>query len=149
MLSQSLSRSPDVYKRQTIDWNPDLTSPRVIAEAVKGAGYEMIVSESEEQAVKEKEEHEEAAYKEMKRKVILAWVITVPLSVLCMSHIHFAAEAWIYMSLTLVVMLYCGNGFYLRGLKALRAKSPTMNVKSRRAWRLRDTKPSTTGSTTI
>lgn len=31
----------------TIDWNPDLTSPRVIAEAVKGAGYEMIVSESE------------------------------------------------------------------------------------------------------
>ncbi len=111
----------------TIDWNPDLTSPRVIAEAVKGAGYGMIVSESEEQAVKEKEEHEEAAYKEMKRKVILAWVITVPLSVLCMSHIHFAAEAWIYMSLTLVVMLYCGNGFYLRGLKALRAKSPNMD----------------------
>ena len=24
-------------------------------------------------------------------------------------------------------MLYCGNGFYLRGLKALRAKSPNMD----------------------
>lgn len=111
----------------TIDWNPALTSPAKIAEAVKDAGYEMIVSESEAKAVEEKERQEERAYRTMKLKVIVAWIITIPLCILCMLHIHFPADNWIFMAMTLAVMAYCGEGFYRRGIKALIAKAPNMD----------------------
>ncbi len=111
----------------TIDWNPSLTSPARIAEAVKDAGYEMIVSESEAKAVEEKERQEEQAYRTMKLKVIVAWIITIPLCILCMLHIHFPADNWIFMAMTLAVMAYCGVGFYRRGIKALIAKAPNMD----------------------
>lgn len=111
----------------TIDWNPTLTSAAKIAEAVKDAGYEMIVSESEEKAVEEKERLEEQTYRTMKLKVIVAWIITIPLCIMCMLHIHFPADNWIFMAMTLAVMAYCGEGFYRRGIKALMAKAPNMD----------------------
>ncbi len=110
-----------------IDWDPDMVSVKEIAEAVKSAGYEMIVSESEETALKEQDKREENSYLKMKRKVAVAWMITVPLSVSCMLHIHFPAEGWIYMAMTIIVMAYCGEGFYRRGFKALFSKAPNMD----------------------
>ncbi len=111
----------------TIDWNPELTSPYEIAGAVKDAGYEMIVSDSEANAIEEKERQEEQAYRSMRRKVLVAWLITIPLCILCMSHIHFPCARWVYMAMTLAVMVYCGGGFYRRGVKALMAKAPNMD----------------------
>ncbi len=110
-----------------IDWNPDKTSPGKIAEAVRSSGYDMIVAESEMKAAEEKELKEEKSYSEMKLKVWIAWIITVPLASLCMTHVHFPGEAWVYMGLTLIVMLFCGSGFYIRGFKAICAKAPNMD----------------------
>ncbi len=111
----------------TIDWDSTLTSPKQMAEAVKKAGYEMIIEETEAKALEKKEQQEAALYKSLKRKVAVAWIITLPMMGLCMSHIHFAADAWIYMALTLVVMLYCGRQFYIRGFHAMFTKNPTMD----------------------
>ncbi len=110
-----------------IDWNPSVTDPDKIAEAVRNAGYDMIVAGSEADAVEESAKREEEEYRSMKGKTLVAWLLTVPMSVLCMSHIHFPGEAWIYMVVTLVVMLWCGSGFYRRGFKALGAKAPNMD----------------------
>ncbi len=111
----------------TVAWNPVLTSPAKIADAVKDAGYEMIVSDSEAKALEEKERQEERAYRTMKVKVTVAWLITIPLCILCMLHIHFPADNWLFMAMTLALMAYCGEGFYRRGIKALIAKAPTMD----------------------
>lgn len=111
----------------SVDWDPSVTSPDAIAMAVRAAGYDMIVSESEAEAAEEKERQEAEAYADMKKKVAVAWLLTIPLSVLCMSHVHFPGYAWVYMAMTLVVMAYCGAGFYLRGFRALAAKAPNMD----------------------
>lgn len=111
----------------TIDWDSSLTSPQQMAEAVKKAGYEMIIEETEAKALEKKEQKEAAIYKSLKRKVAVAWIITLPMMILCMTHIHFPAAAWIYMAMTLVVMLYCGRQFYIRGFHAMFTKNPTMD----------------------
>lgn len=110
-----------------VTWDPKLTDPSKIAEQVKSAGYEMIVTESAAKAIEEQEEMELKTYRKMKLKTIVAWIITIPLATLCMIHIHFPFEAWCYMAMTLVVMLWCGAGFYQRGFKAIAARNPNMD----------------------
>lgn len=110
-----------------IDWDSTKTDPELIAEAVRKAGYDMVVADSQAESLEETSRKEEMEYNSMKIKTILAWLLTLPMSVLCMTHIHFPAEIWIYMAVTLVVMFYCGSGFYRRGFKALLAKAPNMD----------------------
>lgn len=110
-----------------VSWNPDMTNPSEIAEKVKSAGYEMIVTESVTAAIEEQEEMELKAYRNMKLKAVVAWIITIPLATLCMIHIHFPAEAWCYMVMTLIVMIWCGEGFFRRGFRALISGHPNMD----------------------
>lgn len=111
----------------SLEWNPAETSPEKVAEAIREAGYDMIIEKSEEEAVEKKERADEEEYLSMKRKTILAWLLTIPLSALCMLRVHFPGDAWVYMLLTLAVMLFCGAGFYRRGFKALLSKAPNMD----------------------
>ena len=111
-----------------IDWDNALTSPEQIAKAVKEAGYDMIIAESETDATELKEKNEERAYIDTKIKVLIAWIITIPIATLCMLHIHFHWDKWIYMALTLIAIVYCGSGFYARGFKALISRAPNMDT---------------------
>lgn len=112
----------------TVDWDPSVTSPKEIADAVRNAGYDMIVVESERDAVEEKERQDRQEYRRMKVRTITAWMITLPMAVLCMIPVHFHGDAWVYMVMTIVVMVYCGGSFYTRGLKAFLAKAPNMDT---------------------
>ena len=111
----------------TVEWDPSVTSPRNIAEAIRHAGYEMIVEDSEAKAVEAKETKEAAEYKSMKRRVALVWALTIPLSVICMAGIRFAYSAWISMLLALTVMAVCGRDFYRRGWRGLLSRQPSMD----------------------
>lgn len=111
----------------TVEWDPSKTSPEAIAEAIRSAGYEMIVEDSEQKEIEEKERRDLRDYKTLKLKVIVAWLFTLPLAALCMTHVHFPGDAWIYMIMTLVVMAYCGSGFYRRGFSALFHGRPSMD----------------------
>lgn len=111
----------------SIEWNPSLTNPQAIADAVRNAGYDMIVEDSEAKALEESDKKEELEYRRMKRKVILAWALTIPMMALCLIHFHFPGEAWIMLGMTLVVMFFCGDGFYIRGFKAISHVAPSMD----------------------
>ncbi|MDE6836077.1 MAG: cadmium-translocating P-type ATPase [Muribaculaceae bacterium] len=110
-----------------LEWNPKITSPEKIAEAIRAAGYDMIIEQTEEKAVEEKEKHDAKEYSDMKRRTIIAWALTIPLSVMCMLHLHFPGAPWLYMVMTLAVMAGCGSGFFKRGIKALLAGAPSMD----------------------
>lgn len=112
----------------SVTWDPVVTSPEKIAEAVRSAGYGLITEGDEERRVREQEEREAADYRRRKWLVGIAWAITLPMSVLCMTHVHFPAEGWVYMALTLVVMFVCGSGFYTRGIRSLLHGAPTMDT---------------------
>lgn len=112
----------------SVTWDPAVISPEKIAEAVRSAGYGLITEGDEERRVRESEEREAADYRRRKWLVGIAWAITLPMSALCMTHVHFPAENWIYMALTLVVMCVCGAGFYTRGIRSLLHGAPTMDT---------------------
>ena len=112
----------------TVEWNPAETNPDAMERTVASAGYGLIVESDEAKAVEEKERADAREYSGMKIRCIVAWLITLPMSVLCMTHVHFPGEAWIYMAATLVVMGWCGAGFYVRGFKSLFSGSPTMDT---------------------
>lgn len=111
----------------TVTWDPRRTSAEKIADAVKAAGYEMIVEEDTAKAVGEHDRLEEKLYRSMKRKVILAWVLVVPLMVLCMGDVHFHGMQWVMMALAAVVMVVCGSHFYVAGFRNLVRRVPTMD----------------------
>lgn len=111
-----------------VQWHPAETDPEAMARALDKAGYALIVEDNQAKADMEAERREMAHYRDLKRRMILAWVVTVPLCMLCMAHIHFPADSWIYMALTFFVMFYCGLGFYRRGLRAIAAKAPSMDT---------------------
>ena len=112
----------------TVTWNPAVTSPDTMRRALDEAGYVLIAESDEARADAERERREAAEYSRMRLRVIVAWILSLPVAALCMVHFHFPGEEWVYMALTLTVMLYCGAGFFRRGFRSLAAKAPTMDT---------------------
>ncbi|MCM1291911.1 MAG: heavy metal translocating P-type ATPase [Prevotella sp.] len=110
-----------------IIWKNDVTTPELIADRVRQAGYEMIVAESVSQGVEQQNKREARIYHNMKWRTIMAWILTIPLMALCMSHIHFYGIDIVMMVMTIAVMAGCGYGFYLSGFRHLYRKSPNMD----------------------
>lgn len=111
----------------SLSWNPQITSPQKVAAAVREAGYEMIVEDSMAKAVEEKEKAELRQYRRMKRDLIIAWALTIPLSCICMLHIHFPGDSIVMMLLALAVMTFSGHRFYINGLRHLVSRRPDMD----------------------
>lgn len=111
----------------SFSWNPAVTSPEAVAEAVARAGYEMIVAPSAAEAAEEQARQEEAAYRSMRRRTITAWVLTAPLALLCVGAFHYHGSPWAPALLAAIVMAGCGRDFYTRGFRGLLHGVPTMD----------------------
>lgn len=110
-----------------VTYNPAVTSPKIMAETVEKAGYGLVVEEDAEVAIEEADRQEEKNFRRIKWKMILSWVLSIPVMVICMIHIHFPGVNFLLMALTLIVMAYCGADFYRRGWMAFVAKAPSMD----------------------
>ena len=111
-----------------VEWDGSTTNPEKIAQRVADAGYELILPESVAEGIEEQDEKEAALYRSMKRRVILAWVITIPLAILGMAHITFPGSGYIMAAMALTVMIASGHRFYINGFKTLRHGAPTMDT---------------------
>ena len=111
----------------SFSWDPSVTSPEKVAQAVREAGYEMIVARSAAEAVEEKRDAELRQYRRMKRDLWIAWALTIPLSVICMLHVHFPGDSYVQMALALAVMVLSGRRFYVNGLRHLFQRRPDMD----------------------
>lgn len=101
-------------------WKEGKADPETLAEAVKKAGYELIYTCDETEALKEQDSREAAGYRLQKRLVLMAWILTLPISIICMSHaVHSRAVDWIVCGMTLLVMVVCGRQFYGTGFRNL------------------------------
>lgn len=112
----------------SVVWNPVETSPEQLAERVKNAGYELIIANDEAEAIEEQDRRDAAHYRSMLTRTILAWVLTIPLSIICMGGYCFPGMNWVMCLLALAVMLGCGLPFYSRGFKSLFKGVPTMDT---------------------
>lgn len=111
-----------------LSWEPALTSPLKVADALRAEGYDMIVAADQIDAVEKSEEASEKQYARLVLKMIQAWIFTIPVFLICMFHIHFPAENLIIMILTLYVLIGCGGGFYIRGFRSLIRRHPSMDT---------------------
>lgn len=111
-----------------VEWRKEETSPRQLAKLVADAGYELIIAPSAEKAVEEQQAAERKQYATARRKVIVAWCVTIPLAAICMIPIHFPGAEWLMCALALLVMIYCGADFYRRGWNSLRHGAPSMDT---------------------
>lgn len=111
-----------------VSWDPEITTPERMAEALKGDGYEMIIEKSAVKAALRARDEEERRYKDLRRKVILAWILTLPIAAVCMIHIHFPGEQWFMCIGTLIVMTVCGNRFFINGFRSLIRRRPGMDA---------------------
>lgn len=112
----------------SITWNPSEIDPVKIADNLRSEGYDMIVAADSAESVVRAEREEETRYRSQKIKTVVAWLLTLPVFSICMFHLHFPGENWILMALTLVVLVVCGGGFYIRGFRSLIRRHPSMDT---------------------
>ncbi|HXG65635.1 MAG TPA: heavy metal translocating P-type ATPase [Blastocatellia bacterium] len=140
-IEQSLAKTPGVLRagvnfatsRATVEYDPDVASVGDLVGAVKEAGYsttgvgEAAAIEDEERATRK------AEYKGLRRKFIVAALLSLPVLVIAMSHgriawLNFPGVNWLQLALTTPVVLYSGAQFYLGAWAAMRRRRADMNT---------------------
>lgn len=99
----------------SVTYNPSEISLQQMQEAVRAAGYDLII-ESED-PLSRQEEMSRKHYLKLKRNTIGAWVLSVPLALLGMVFMHMPYANWIMMGLALAIMLLFGRSFYVSGFR--------------------------------
>lgn len=112
----------------TVEYDPDIVQENAIADAIMGAGYQVISDD--------REEAEKATLKALavqKRDLIIALVFALPLCVLSMGHMGgidwgVSDEVLCVIEIILLIpVLYAGRRFFKKGFPALLTKNPTMD----------------------
>jgi Cu+-exporting ATPase len=122
----------------SIDYDPTRTSLADIAQAVKDAGYELVLpAEGEESAGADAESRaREAEYRANLRAFLAGVAFTLPLFVLSMGRdfglwgawAHAPWMGWLFFLLATPVQFYTGGGFYVGGWKSLKNGAANMDV---------------------
>ncbi len=119
-----------------VEYLPGATDVRAIRQAIEdfgyvvrdvaGAGGDVAAEESEQSA-------RDAEYRDLKRKFIIAAVLSFPVLSIAMSHgrislFNFAGVNWLQLALTTPVVFYCGWQFYRGAWAAFRHRAADMNT---------------------
>lgn len=108
-----------------VKWDEHLVAPEGLDKSLRSVGYELVWNES----VSESEQVRESKLQQTKSKTFWAIVLAIPVFVQGMFFEH-AGVYWQYASmlLTLVIMVYSGQGFYVNAWKRLRHGQTNMDT---------------------
>lgn len=108
----------------TVEYNPEQISLSQIKAEVQSIGYDLVIDEEHQADIQE--EVQKKHYSSLRKKVIVAWALSIPVMILSMVLMHIPGNTWIMMVLTLPILLYSGQGFYIHAWK--QAKQHTANM---------------------
>lgn len=119
-----------------VEYNPGETGPQAMAAAVQEAGFELIVTDDEDEAEDAEQAARDRELKAQKRYFLVGLLFTAPLFTLSMGRdffllgewSHAAWVNWLFFALATPVQFYTGWGFYIGGWKSLKNKSANMDV---------------------
>jgi P-type Cu+ transporter len=120
--------------RATVGFDAKTTDLRRLIDAVKATGYGVRETSVGEVAIESfADTAREDEYQTLKRKFIIAAVLSLPVLVVAMSHgriaaLDFAGVNWLQLALTTPVVFYCGWQFYRGAWLALRHRFADMNT---------------------
>ena len=110
-----------------LEYNPEEISLEDIQAAVQAAGYDIIISDSDLDTQREAAERNH--FIRLRNRTVVAWVFALPLMALSMLFMDVPAVKWILLALTLPILLYSGQPFYIRAFKTWRqGKAGTMDT---------------------
>ncbi|MFZ5587349.1 MAG: heavy metal translocating P-type ATPase [Thermodesulfobacteriota bacterium] len=124
----------------TVNYDPSLASPQAMAEAVKKAGYELVLPAGGDEQAGGMEDAEQLArtaeLKAQRRAFAVGLAFTLPLFALSMGRdfgltgewSHAPWVNWLFLALATPVQFYTGWGYYEGGYKSVRNGSANMDV---------------------
>lgn len=140
-IERTLNRQPGVAKasvnfateRATIEFDPSATNTGTLVETIRDTGYDVVEVSDEENLQNSLEAAHAAEYATLKRKLIVAAVLSLPVLVIEMSHgtipfLNFDGVNWLQLLLTTPVVMYSGRQFYTGAWAAFRHRAADMNT---------------------
>ena len=113
---------------------PNISDAKTIRAAIEDFGYKVReVSGTGDAAEDSLEQAHADEYAELKKKFWIAAVLSAPVLIIAMSHgriafLNFPGVNWLQLSLTIPVVFYCGQQFYLGAWAAFRHRAADMNT---------------------
>ncbi|HEV7889323.1 MAG TPA: heavy metal translocating P-type ATPase [Pyrinomonadaceae bacterium] len=121
--------------RATVEYDPARTSPRELKDAVRDIGYGVIdvTADDAREGVSREEEARREEARDLKRRLVVAVVFSLPVLVISMSHgrvpfLNVSWINWVQLALTAPVVFYSGAPFYSGAWAALRHRAADMNT---------------------
>jgi Cu+-exporting ATPase len=114
----------------SIEYNPSLIDAAAIVERIKKLGYDAAPKADDD----EKETHKEKEIKEMKKKLTISVILSLPLLITMLDHllgINLPAifmNPWFQFALATPVQFYVGWQFYQGAYRSLRSGAANMDV---------------------
>ncbi|MCM1169738.1 MAG: heavy metal translocating P-type ATPase [Bacteroides sp.] len=110
----------------TVEYN-DAFSPEKLQKAIQDAGYDLIVDARDPFTEQEKENRK--LYLKLKKRVIVTWILALPLMVLGMAHgWHFPGKNILMMWLSFFILYIGGRDFVRNAWNLARQRSANMDT---------------------
>ena len=110
----------------SVAFDPGTITPVQIRDAVRAAGYDLIVDERNGE--QQREESERARYRRLRRDTVGAWAFSLPLMLVSMAFMHMPYGNWIMLALSLPVLGVFGRMFFVGGWKQARHGQANMDT---------------------
>ena len=107
----------------TVDYDPKKISLQDMKAAVQAAGYDLVIDTADSA----RQEAERNAYIALRNKLVVAWVLAVPVMALSMWGKAIWTE-WAAAVMATVLLAYSGMEFYTKAWKMAKAKSANMDT---------------------
>jgi Cu+-exporting ATPase len=119
--------------RATVRFDPSVVSIDGLADAVRSVGYEALTlggSEADgERSIEDVEQQvREAEYRRLRRRLLVAVALSVPIFVLGMAHVAFRGLNWLELALAAPVVFFSGGPFYRGAWASVRHRNADMNT---------------------
>jgi Cu2+-exporting ATPase len=108
-----------------VEYKKDVT-PETMQKALQSVGYDIIVDAEDPNAAQEEARHEH--YEKVKKQTIGAAILTLPIFILGMFFMEWIPGQWISLALSLPVLFYFGQGFYINAWKQARFGKANMDT---------------------
>lgn len=108
-----------------VDYDAEEVTPSDLHEAVRAAGYDLLIGEEDENRVEDIQQKE---FRVLKRNTLGAILLSLPVFVIGMFFMHMPYGDWIMLFFTLPVLLIFGRSFYMNAWSQLKHGRANMDT---------------------
>jgi len=110
-----------------VTFTPAVIQPKDMKQVIQGIGYDLVIDETEK-GKEELENIQQAQVTHLRRRTVLAILLSVPLVVIGMFFMHLPYASYILWALSTPVVLWLGRQFFINAWKQARHRSANMDT---------------------